>query len=79
MHVVVALLDCLVNLVLEKCIEILDLFGAYAVLLGAPFGILNKADLPEPLLFCDTVSGLNMLLASIIVVALFHVMVTKTM
>eukprot|EP00957_Ditylum_brightwellii_P185489 14122981-Ditylum_brightwellii.AAC.1 len=76
MYVVIALLDCAVDLVFDKCIEILDLFGALAVLLGGPFGILNKTDLPESLLFHDMASGLNVLLASLIAVALLYVMVT---
>eukprot|EP00957_Ditylum_brightwellii_P116925 8919621-Ditylum_brightwellii.AAC.1 len=48
-------------------------------LLVPPFSILNKTDLPEPLFFCDTVSGHNVLLVSLIDVAFFCVVITKTM
>eukprot|EP00957_Ditylum_brightwellii_P180193 13725822-Ditylum_brightwellii.AAC.1 len=77
MHVVIALLHCHINLVLDKRIEIFDLFGAQAMLLDMPLSIINKVDLPEPLLFCDMMSGLNILPVSLIIVALFCVTVTK--
>eukprot|EP00957_Ditylum_brightwellii_P202041 15328326-Ditylum_brightwellii.AAC.1 len=32
-----------------------------AALFDPPFSIVDKPDLPEPLLFCDAVRGLNML------------------
>eukprot|EP00957_Ditylum_brightwellii_P060706 4608897-Ditylum_brightwellii.AAC.1 len=52
-HAAVVLLDCLINIVLVKCVEIFDPFVAQVTLLGAPLGILNKADLLEPLLSHD--------------------------
>eukprot|EP00957_Ditylum_brightwellii_P137100 10453554-Ditylum_brightwellii.AAC.2 len=79
MHVTVVLLDRLINLVLYKHVEIFDLFSAHVTLLGAPLGILNKVDLLEHLLFHDIVSGLNILLVSLIILTIFCVMVTKPM
>eukprot|EP00957_Ditylum_brightwellii_P098776 7524492-Ditylum_brightwellii.AAC.1 len=68
------LIDHFVNLVFEECVDILDLFGTYVVLLGTPFDTLNKTDLPQPLFFCDMVSGMNVLPASLVDVAFSHVM-----
>eukprot|EP00957_Ditylum_brightwellii_P155846 11863996-Ditylum_brightwellii.AAC.1 len=73
-HVVVALLDCLLGLVLDKCVQVLDLSTCQAVFLGAPLGIFHKLDLLEPLLFCNTVRWLNVLLARFSEVALGGVM-----
>eukprot|EP00957_Ditylum_brightwellii_P188710 14364859-Ditylum_brightwellii.AAC.1 len=73
-HVMVALFDYLFNLVFDKHIEILDLFACQAALFGPPFGILDKPDLPEPLLFCDTVHRLNVLPVALHKVALVCVM-----
>eukprot|EP00957_Ditylum_brightwellii_P206316 15347805-Ditylum_brightwellii.AAC.1 len=52
-HTKIMLFDYLIDLVLHKRVEILDLFGTQAAFLGMPLGILNKMDLPKPLLFCD--------------------------
>eukprot|EP00957_Ditylum_brightwellii_P074508 5661259-Ditylum_brightwellii.AAC.1 len=70
----VTLFDFLIDLVFDKCAEILDLFVYYATLFGPPFGILDKPDLPEPLLFRDMLCGLNVLPAGLHKVALVHVM-----
>eukprot|EP00957_Ditylum_brightwellii_P046749 3548153-Ditylum_brightwellii.AAC.1 len=74
MHDTAALFDRLFDLVFDKRIEILDLFACQAVPFGPPFGILNKPDLPEPLLLCNTVRGLNVLPAGLYNVALVCVM-----
>eukprot|EP00957_Ditylum_brightwellii_P163731 12465138-Ditylum_brightwellii.AAC.1 len=79
MHDMIALLDSLIDLVLDKCVVVFDLFGAHAMLLGTPIGILNKPDMLEPLFCCDVVSGLNMLPVSLIMVAFLCVMVAKSM
>eukprot|EP00957_Ditylum_brightwellii_P034872 2642683-Ditylum_brightwellii.AAC.1 len=60
-HVAVVLFDSFFDLVFDECVEILDLFAYQAMLFGLPFGIFNKPNLPEPLLFCNTVCGLHML------------------
>eukprot|EP00957_Ditylum_brightwellii_P036804 2787374-Ditylum_brightwellii.AAC.1 len=70
MHVAVAYFDCLVNLVLDERVQILDLLACQAASLGAPFGVFNESDLPEPLLFRDTVRWLNVFLARFSKVAL---------
>eukprot|EP00957_Ditylum_brightwellii_P069497 5277408-Ditylum_brightwellii.AAC.1 len=64
-HVAVALFDCLFNLVFDERIEVLDLFACQAAPFGSPFGILNKPDLPEPLMFRNTACGLNVLPAGL--------------
>eukprot|EP00957_Ditylum_brightwellii_P025878 1957962-Ditylum_brightwellii.AAC.1 len=61
-HVIVAVFHPFFDLVSDKCVEILDLFACHAALFGPPFGVLDKLDLPEPLLFCDVAHGLNLLL-----------------
>eukprot|EP00957_Ditylum_brightwellii_P114628 8741841-Ditylum_brightwellii.AAC.1 len=53
-HVAVALFDGLFDLVFDKRVEVLDLFACQAAPFGLSFGVLNKPDLLEPLLFCDT-------------------------
>eukprot|EP00957_Ditylum_brightwellii_P015978 1203628-Ditylum_brightwellii.AAC.1 len=73
-HAVVTLFDCFFDLVFDEHVEILDLFACQAALFGLPFGVLDKPDLPEPLLFCDTVCGLNMLPAALHKVALIRAM-----
>eukprot|EP00957_Ditylum_brightwellii_P145389 11071533-Ditylum_brightwellii.AAC.1 len=73
-HITVALFDHLFDLVFDEHVEILDLFACYAALFGPPFGVLDKPDLQEPLLFCDTVRGLSMLPAGLHKVALVRVM-----
>eukprot|EP00957_Ditylum_brightwellii_P211404 15366135-Ditylum_brightwellii.AAC.2 len=78
-HVMVVLFDCFFNLVFDKCVEILDLFACQAAPFGPPFGVLSKPDLPEPLLFRNTMCGLIMLPAALHKVALVCAMVTKTM
>eukprot|EP00957_Ditylum_brightwellii_P116700 8901603-Ditylum_brightwellii.AAC.1 len=72
--VAVTLFDCIFDLVFDKCIEILDLFACQAALFGPPFGVLDKLDMLEPLLFCDMVCGLNVLPAGLHKVALVCVM-----
>eukprot|EP00957_Ditylum_brightwellii_P104824 7989661-Ditylum_brightwellii.AAC.1 len=69
-HVMVVLFGCLFDLVFDKCVEILDFFACQDVPFGLPFGVLNKPDLLEPLLCCDTVRGLNALPAALHKVAL---------
>eukprot|EP00957_Ditylum_brightwellii_P028850 2179948-Ditylum_brightwellii.AAC.1 len=75
MHVGVALFDHLIDIVFNECIEILDLFACQAAVFGAPFGVLDKPDQPEPLLFRDIVHGLNVLPVALHKVALIQVMV----
>eukprot|EP00957_Ditylum_brightwellii_P066502 5048878-Ditylum_brightwellii.AAC.1 len=60
-HVAVALFDHFFDLVFDKLVEILDLFACQVMLFGLPFGVLDKLDLPEPLLFRDAMHGLNVL------------------
>eukprot|EP00957_Ditylum_brightwellii_P125881 9595895-Ditylum_brightwellii.AAC.1 len=74
MHVVVALFDRLFNLVFDKCVEILDLFACQAAPFSPSFGVLNKLDLPEPLLFHDMVCRLNVLPEGLCKVILVRVM-----
>eukprot|EP00957_Ditylum_brightwellii_P082277 6256044-Ditylum_brightwellii.AAC.1 len=74
MHAAVALLDHLVDLIFDERIEVLDFFGCQAVPFGWPFGVFYKPDLQEPLLFRNTVHGLNVLPASLSKVALVCVM-----
>eukprot|EP00957_Ditylum_brightwellii_P092370 7032926-Ditylum_brightwellii.AAC.1 len=69
-HVAVVLSDCFFDLVFDKHVEILDLFACQATIFGLPFGILDKPDLPEPLLFHAVVHGLNVLPAALHKVAL---------
>eukprot|EP00957_Ditylum_brightwellii_P044527 3377522-Ditylum_brightwellii.AAC.1 len=73
-HVTVALFDHFFDLVFDKRVEIIDLFACQATLFGPTFGVLDKPDLLEPLLFCDTVRGLNVLPATLHKVALVCVM-----
>eukprot|EP00957_Ditylum_brightwellii_P037048 2804993-Ditylum_brightwellii.AAC.1 len=70
----VTLFDHLIDLVFDEYVEILDFFGTYAALFGLPFGVLDKPDLLEPLLFRDIVLGLNVLPAGLHKVALVCVM-----
>eukprot|EP00957_Ditylum_brightwellii_P124375 9479684-Ditylum_brightwellii.AAC.1 len=70
----VALFDCFFDLVFDKCTQIIDLFACQAALFGQTFGVLYKLDLPEPLLFCDVVRGLNVLPAALHKVALIFAM-----
>eukprot|EP00957_Ditylum_brightwellii_P147967 11266688-Ditylum_brightwellii.AAC.1 len=74
MHVAVMLFDRLFNLVFDKRVEILVLFACQVVPFGLPFGVLNKTDLPEPLLFHNMVRGLNVLPVGLHKVALVHAM-----
>eukprot|EP00957_Ditylum_brightwellii_P025530 1930364-Ditylum_brightwellii.AAC.1 len=74
MHVMVALFGCFFDLVFDKRTEILDLFACQAALFGPPFGVFDKPDLPEPLLFCDAVRGLNVLPVALHKVALVCIM-----
>eukprot|EP00957_Ditylum_brightwellii_P161379 12287804-Ditylum_brightwellii.AAC.1 len=46
----------------------------HAALFGLPFGILDKPDLLKPLLFCNTVHGMNVLPVALHNAALVHVM-----
>ena len=79
MHVAVALFDRLVDFVFDKHVQVLDLFACHVASLCVPFGVFNKPDLLEPLLFRNTVRGLNVFPARISKVALVGVMVTKAM
>eukprot|EP00957_Ditylum_brightwellii_P114876 8760598-Ditylum_brightwellii.AAC.1 len=78
MHAAVTLFDCFFDrffdLVFDERVEILDLFACRAMLFGPPFGVLNKPDLPEPLLFRNTVCGLHMLPAALHKDTLVHAM-----
>eukprot|EP00957_Ditylum_brightwellii_P106742 8143616-Ditylum_brightwellii.AAC.1 len=73
-HVTVALLDYLIDLVLDKHVQVFDLSACQAAFLGVPFGVFNKLNLPEPLLFCNMVRWLNVFLARFSEVALGGVM-----
>eukprot|EP00957_Ditylum_brightwellii_P061702 4682283-Ditylum_brightwellii.AAC.1 len=74
MHVVAALFDHFFDLVFDEHVEILDLFACQVAPFGLPFGILNKLDLPEPLLFHNMVHGLNVLPVALHKVALVRAM-----
>eukprot|EP00957_Ditylum_brightwellii_P087103 6629470-Ditylum_brightwellii.AAC.1 len=78
-HVTVALLDCLFDLVLDKRVQVFDLSACQVAFLGTPFGALHEPDLPEPLLLCNTVRGLNVLFTRFSKVALGCVMVASAM
>eukprot|EP00957_Ditylum_brightwellii_P003168 241418-Ditylum_brightwellii.AAC.1 len=79
MHVAVVLLDCLIDLVLDEHIQVLDLSACQAVFLGSPFGVFNKLDMPEPLLLRNRVRRLNVLLAKFSEVSLGFVMIAGAM
>eukprot|EP00957_Ditylum_brightwellii_P161317 12282793-Ditylum_brightwellii.AAC.1 len=78
-HAAVALFDCFFDLVLDRQVEILDLFACQAMLFGLPFNVLYKLDLLELLLFYVAVCGLNVLPAALHKVPFISVIVTQTM
>eukprot|EP00957_Ditylum_brightwellii_P138630 10566941-Ditylum_brightwellii.AAC.1 len=77
--VAVAILDHLIALVFDKRVQVLDLSACQAAFLGVPLSVFYNTDLPEPLLLCNTVRWLNVLLARLNKVALGGVMVAKAM